>query len=473
MKSRFSVRRQLLKWLLVPLLILIAVDSTILYRISLHFLRKAFDHALYDTAYDVSQILTQNRLNNAQLELKPEVRSMLLSSQDDAMYYSVYDPQGRFLGGDKTLPYQAPQSWQRKVMFFVGGHVAGQDVRVVSMPAVIPGDQGDESVRIQVAETRNRRQHLASQILLGILVPQLLLLLVAVVLMWFGIGRGLRPLWDLHSALAQRSPRDLSPVQLKQVPEEVSMLVESINQLMQQVQRLLESQNRFIADAAHQLRTPLAGVMAQTELAQYETNPDALQKSLANIAMSTERLVHMVNQLLILARAEPEVMRAIQMHVLDLRALAQHVTGDLISLALPRNIDLGFESELTHAWVLGDATSLEEMLSNLVDNAIRYSDEGGRVTVSLTRDDQGFVLSVEDDGPGIPEDEREKVFERFHRVIGTEQPGSGLGLAIVLEIAQVHGATIQMQDATPEGGLRISLRFADRSAEAPVLVSAN
>jgi two-component system, OmpR family, sensor histidine kinase TctE len=188
--------------------------------------------------------------------------------------------------------------------------------------------------------------------------------------------------------------------------------------------------------------------------------------------MSTERLVHMVNQLLILARAEPEVMRAIQMHVLDLRALAQHVTGDLVSLALPRNIDLGFESELAHAWVLGDATSLEEMLSNLVDNAIRYSDDDGRVTVSLARDAQGFVLSVEDDGPGIPEDEREKVFERFHRVIGTEQPGSGLGLAIVLEIAQVHGATIQMEDATPEGGLRISLRFADRSAEAPVPLAA-
>ena len=246
------------------------------------------------------------------------------------------------------------------------------------------------------------------------------------------------------------------------------MLVESINQLMQQVQRLLESQNRFIADAAHQLRTPLAGVMAQTELAQYETNPDALQKSLGNIAISTERLVHMVNQLLILARAEPEVMQAIQMHVLDLRALAQHVTGDLISLALPRNIDLGFESELAHAWVLGDATSLEEMLSNLVDNAIRYSDEGGRVTVSLLRDGEHFVLSVEVDGPGIPEDEREKVFERFHRVIGTRQPGSGLGLAIVLEIAQVHDATIQMQDATPEGGLRISLRFADHGADAPV-----
>jgi two-component system sensor histidine kinase TctE len=472
MKSRFSVRRQLLKWLLVPLLILIAVDSTILYRISLHFLRKAFDHALYETAYDVSQILTQDRLNSAQLELKPEVRGMLLSSQQDVMYYSVYDQQGHFMGGDRVLPYLKPLKDQHKNMYYGAGRVAGQEVRVVSMPVAVPTAEGDVPVRIQVAETRNQRQHLASQILLGILIPQLLLLVVAVGLMWFGIGRGLRPLWDLHAALAQRTPRDLSPVQLTQVPEEVSMLVESINQLMQQVQRLLESQNRFIADAAHQLRTPLAGVMAQTELAQYETNPDALQKSLANIAMSTERLVHMVNQLLILARAEPEVMRAIQMHVLDLRALAQHVTGDLISLALPRNIDLGFESELSHAWVLGDATSLEEMLSNLVDNAIRYSDDDGRVTVSLARDAQGFVLSVEDDGPGIPEDEREKVFERFHRVIGTEQPGSGLGLAIVLEIAQVHGATIQMQDATPEGGLRISLHFADRSDEAPVPLAA-
>lgn len=453
MSKSFSIRRQLLKWLLVPMLVFILVDSTILHNIAIQFLRNAFDHALYDTAYDISQLISEREEDTAYLTLKPEERRMLLFDQIDEMYFSIINQAGQVIGGDADLHYVPPQPLQESGIYYFDSVINGKQVRVASIPATLNSPYGPLQTRIQVAETLNKREHLGNQILVGIIAPQLLLLVAAAVLMWLGIGRGVRPLWDLQAALMQRSPKDLRGVQLTNIPEEVRALVDSINQLMHQLQAVLESQNRFIADAAHQLRTPLAGIMAQTELAQHETNPETLQKSLQQIAFSAERLVHMVNQLLILARNQPEVMRGMEFHSINLKALARHVTSDMVAMALKGRIDLGFEAPDEDVVVEGDATSLEEMLYNLIDNAIRYTPPGGKVTVIVKPESTQTVLSVEDNGSGIPQQEQGKVFERFHRVTGTLQHGSGLGLAIVEEIATAHNAGIQLESAEGAGTL--------------------
>jgi two-component system sensor histidine kinase TctE len=260
--------------------------------------------------------------------------------------------------------------------------------------------------------------------------------------------------------MALRSPRDLSPVSLTRAPEEASALVDSINYLLNQLEKVLETQNRFIADAAHQLRTPLAGIMAQLEVAQRELDPKELQVSLAQMASSMERLSHLVNQLLALARNQPEAARTLAMMCIDLNQLAQQATIEMAPAALQKEIDIGFEGQEQPCYIEGNAQRLHEMLSNLIDNAIRYTQRKGKVTVSLKHVDGTLQLLVEDNGPGIPPDEQEKVFERFHRVLSGEYPnGSGLGLAIVREIAHIHNASVSLMSGAGDKGTRVQIIF--------------
>ena len=467
--ANHSLRKKLLLWLVVPLLILITIDSTFLYRIATHLQREAFDHTLYDAAINISELVIESRESQAgkqpykKFHLREEVRQAILSNTFDQMYYSIIDTDGRVIGGDayfKLLPLiKNPRMKNHDKPRYADGVINGQAVRMVSIYLAVNTQTGFSPVYVQVAETLNRRNLLAREILIGIVVPQLVLVLVAFGLLWMGIGRGLQPLWVLHDALARRSYRDFSPVVLTDTPAEVKVLVDSVNLLMQQLKNVLESQNRFIADAAHQLRTPLAGMQAQLELAQDENDPQELQKSLAKTGRSIERLSHLVNQLLMLARNQPEVMRTLEMHAVNLDQLAQEVTMDMVPTALLKSIDLGFDSQHQALWVNGDALRLKEMLYNLIDNAIRYSQQGAKVTVAVTSADNQVVLKVIDNGPGIPLDEREKVFERFHRVIGSQQEGSGLGLAIVMEIAQIHHAEVSLTESQKGKGVCISIQF--------------
>lgn len=471
--ANHSLRKQLLRWLLLPLLILIAIDSTLLYRIATHFQREAFDHSLYDAAVNISELVVESQGVNQenagpgdrQFHLRSEVRQAILSNQFDQMYYSIIDTQGRVVGGDPNLKF-LPFSHNRRTSDnnhdtarYAYSRVGNQLVRVVSIYVAVNTQSGFSPVYVQVAETLNRRNSLARDILIGIVVPQLVLVLVAVGLMWFGIGRGLQPLWVLHNALARRAYRDFSPVELPDTPAEVKVLVDSVNLLMQQLKNVLEAQNRFIADAAHELRTPLAGMQAQLELAQDENDPQELQKSLAKTASSIERLSHLVNQLLMLARNQPEVMRTLVMHPVNLAQLAQDVSMDMVPTALMKHTDLGFDGNGQDLYINGDAQRLKELLYNLIDNAIRYSPHGAKVTVSVAADDKRVVLKVIDNGPGIPEEERDKVFERFHRVIGSQQDGSGLGLSIVMEIAQIHVASVSLSETPGGQGISISVMF--------------
>jgi two-component system sensor histidine kinase TctE len=302
------------------------------------------------------------------------------------------------------------------------------------------------------------------------LLPEVLLIALIGALVWYGIERGLKPLKTLQTEIGSRSHRDLSPLPEQNAPGEVRALIHAMNDLLARLAFALSAQQRFIADAAHQLRTPLAGIKTQAELALRQQKIDDVQHTLLQLNTATGQTTHLVNQLLSLARAEPGAARPHSTQKLDLTTLARDTTTDWVPRALERNIDLGFDAtaDVTanstvdgHAPALIEADGLfiREMLGNLLDNAIRYTQDGGRVTVRVSTANERAVLEVEDNGPGIPAHEREHVFERFHRVLGTGAEGCGLGLAIVREIAQSHNADIRLTAGANGSGTLVTIAF--------------
>jgi len=274
--------------------------------------------------------------------------------------------------------------------------------------------------------------------------PQLLLILIAGIVVWVGVVRGLSPLERLQHAVASRSDRDRSPVAIENVPGEVSPLVQSINDLLARLDRVLTLQSRFVSDAAHQLKTPMAALKTQFEVALRETDQERMRQSLQQIYPRLERLSRLVSQLLSLARNEPEAVSAVTRTPLDLNALALDVATGWVPEALKKHVDLGFEDAGRPVMVLGDPVRLRELFDNLLDNAVRYSRDGGRITLRVTADPP--TVDVNDDGPSIPPAERQRVFERFHRLLGNAQDGSGLGLAIAQEIVRLHNGDITLRD---------------------------
>jgi two-component system, OmpR family, sensor histidine kinase TctE len=282
--------------------------------------------------------------------------------------------------------------------------------------------------------------------------------LMSCALVWIGVVRGLSPLASLQQAIASRSYRDRSPVTVSAVPGEVRPLMNAINQLLERLDNALTMQDRFIADAAHQLKTPVAALQAQLELTVSEADPQRVRDSLTKIASGLERLARIVSQLLALARNEPEAARTMPVVPVDLGALAFEATGDWVNEALRKRIDLGFEGDREGVIVQGDPVRLRELLENLLDNAVRYTPEGGRVTVRVAAEPSPSV-AISDDGPTIPAADRQHIFQRFYRVLGTGQPGSGLGLAIAQEIAHLHGAWITPSDDVDGTGNTFTLSF--------------
>jgi two-component system sensor histidine kinase TctE len=293
--------------------------------------------------------------------------------------------------------------------------------------------------------------------MLRMMLPQVVLILLAALAVWYAVGRGLAPLAALQREIANRSHRDLSALPEEETPKEVRPLIHAMNELLERLSLVLAAQQRFIADAAHQLRTPLAGLKTQTELALREAQSDDARNTLRQLHTATEQTTRLVNQLLSLARTEPGAGRAQVTDALDLARLARDTTTEWVPRAIERDIDLGFDSPPAGARVRGNSFLLKEMLNNLLDNAIRYTQRGGQVTVRVTPDTTLIALSVEDNGPGIPIAERGRVFERFHRVLGTGADGCGLGLAIVKEIAQSHGGAAALASGASGSGTLVTI----------------
>jgi two-component system sensor histidine kinase TctE len=308
-----------------------------------------------------------------------------------------------------------------------------------------------------------------------VILPQFIILPIALALVWFALSRGLMPLSDLQQRIRARRPDDLSPIEPGQVPEEISPLVRSLNDMLERLSQSIEIQKRFIADAAHQLKTPLAGMRMQAELALRQTDQDEIHRSLEQLSSSSEAATHLVNQLLTLARAEHQTPASKPFEALELSALARDVVHDWVQTSFARRIDLGFEASPQPVQLFGNPVMLRELLSNLIDNAMRYTPAHGSVTVRVRIDDEGelAILEVEDTGPGIPPSERHHVFERFYRILGSNVSGSGLGLAIVREIAQQHAAVVDIfanprshEQKLPGCLFRVSFRRAPRAGTA-------
>lgn len=414
------------------------------YDIAKRYVTVAYDRALLESALDIGR---QVRVLRGRIYVDlPEIAiQMLRTGHTGQIFYLVTGPDGEYVTGEPDIK-PAPPSQSGKAQFYDDTY-RGQAVRVGAIQLPVETEDVRGQVKVHVVENRNPRSELLRDLLLGVALPQTLGAICAFIVIWFAVTRAFEPLIQLRQEVERRSHRDLSPLPVAPVPSEVRPLIESMNALLQRLSEALNAQQRFIADAAHQLRTPLAGVRTQTELALRQSNEPDVRGTLTQLQTAAEHTTRLVNQLLTLARAEPAAEQAQTMETLDLTALARTVTTEWVLRALERGIDLGFEAAPGDGGgiaIKGNDFLLREMLGNLIDNAVRYTQRGGQVTVKLGRLTQEVELSVEDNGPGIPESEREAVLERFHRVLGTGVDGCGLGLAIVREIAQRHGGHIRM-----------------------------
>lgn len=447
------LRTQLLAWLLPPLLLLLTADSFVSYWIAASFSERAYDRSLVEIARETSLHLKAG--GTLELDMSEEARRVLFTDPTDRIHYELLGADGRKLAGADIPP---PATGARVAETFYDGQVAGEPVRIVEIRVPADTASGRPGGLIRVAETETKRRALAREILLSVVIPQLLLVLIAGVLVWQGVLRGLRPLRRLQRAVAARSHLDLRPLEATRVPGEVLPLVTAVNALLSRLEHALTLQSRFIADAAHQLKTPIAALRMQIEVALRESDPAQMRRSLQESEAGLERLARVASQLLSLARNEPEGAGSVQLAPLDLRAAALEAASAWVPAALDRGLDLGLEGGESPVPIFGDAARLRELLDNLIDNAVRYSRPGGRITVRVLAQPSPAV-EISDDGPGIPPEERARIFERFHRLLGAPAGGSGLGLAIAREIARIHGGEIGLREDADGVGTTFTVAF--------------
>ena len=420
------------------------------------FVTRAYDRALYDAALDLSRRL---RLRDGRLivDLPPAAADMLEIDDLDHVYYEVRASSGEFVAGRKGLPQPALTA-HRRPQYYYGAH-AEQTLRLVALRVSYDPDDEDALAQVIVGETTLKRSALAQDIISAVALTQLALIAMVSLAVYLGVGHGLLPLGRLRQQIESRSYRDLAPLGESETPREVRPVVHAINELMQRLQRAIASQQRFVADAAHQLRTPLAGLKTHAELALREDTITGMRERIVALTQATDRSARLAHQLLSLARAEPEASTTQALAPLDLNRIARETTAEWVPRALERDVDLGLSAAAAPVEVKGNAVLLHEALSNLIDNAIRYGRPSGHITVGVERTGDSALLTVEDDGPGIPAQDRERVFERFQRLADAGTDGCGLGLAIVREIAQMHDANAVVEAGSGGVGTRVSLRF--------------
>ena len=438
--------------MLPPIVALLGVGGLLAYFPSIDSATEAYDLALTDAGLALGDRIRKDQ-DRYTIDLPGAADQVLRTDKHDTIYYRVRAPDGSGLAGDPDLPPPPAGSTPADGVIAYDADYRGKRVRAVAVLVPCAG----AICTVQVAETTNKRQRLVRGILLWSLLPEVLIAAATLVIVWFGVKRGLEPLDRLSEDIKSRSPRDLSPIDPARAPDEARPLVGGLNQLLARVADANLNQRRFIENAAHQLRTPLAGLQAHTELAMRQPVPDACRAELEQVHQATVRTVRLANQLLSLARAEPGSASQDLQGVADLRALVDDAANEWVHRALGRGVDLGFELEPCN--VRGDAFLLREAAANLVYNAIEYTPAGGSVTVRTGMRAGEAILEVEDDGPGIPQAERERVLERFYRVASTGGDGSGLGLSIVREIALAHGAILRIAEGPAGKGARVTLGF--------------
>ncbi|RZI56508.1 MAG: sensor histidine kinase [Rubrivivax sp.] len=494
--ARFSLKRQLLLWLLLPQVVLWLAGAVFSYRLAGRYANEAVDATLLQATRSLARQVKPMG-NGLLIDFPRAAQDVLEADPSDKLLYTVSSPPGKFILGNRNLPSPPaqPASPPLGQAQFYDGEIEAEEARTGAKVRVAAlylqfgeNPKAQQTMLVQVARSSANRELLARRLLIDTMLPLSLLIVLMSMIVWAGVGAGLAPIARLRRLVEGRKPNDLRPIELDAAPQELRSLAQAINDLLEAVRHNVQGQRRFISDAAHQLRTPLAGLKSQSELALAEAPPGPLTMRLARVHESATRSAHLVNQLLALARTEPESLTRQTPVRFDLGRLAREVTAELVPRALQQNVDLGYDgpdcdpdcasaSQLEEPFteprapglvpeqverpveVTGIPLLLREALVNLVDNALRYAGRGARVTVQVhvqTHDGADRAeLVVTDNGPGIPEALREQVFERFFRATH-EGNGCGLGLAIVKEIVERHGGRIALSAAQPRG-LRVSM----------------
>lgn len=419
----------------------------------------------YDAHHEIDELFDAQLAQSAQVLLAQAGHELKDAREDDdaiaseiaaashkyerKIAFQISDEHGRLLLRSASAPVE-PLAAQENG--YAETTIAGKSWRVYTLK------DDENEILVQVGERHSVRNELAASVALRLLLPLAIALPVLAVLIWFAVGRGLSPLRRIGSEVAQRDPANLAPLEERAVPAEIAPLLHALNTLLGRLDRALESERRFTADAAHELRTPLAALKIQAQVARRAENAEQRGNALDKLILGVDRATHLIEQLLTLARLEPTGGNAVQKTRCDLVAIARQTLVDLAPTALDKEMELELSSP-DAAMIRGNADMLAILLRNLVDNAIRYSPRHGRVDVSLIVEQGRTRLEVADSGPGIPEQERQRVFDRFYRILGNEAAGSGLGLSIVKRIADFHAAKLTLADGRHGAGLRVSVEF--------------
>lgn len=428
-----SIRRQLLASLLPTLAFGGLIAAAGIYLSVQHEFNEVFD-------YELKQVALSFREDSLGMPIPPPI-----VEEDDDLVIQIWDRAGKLVYTSDQLPILPP----RAQAGYSSVDTADNRWRIFSIDS--------HGYTIQVAQPKGVRHALAAGAAGRTMIPIVLLIAVLGVVIWFIIGRGLRPLNKVASAVEQRSASAMQPLSNEDLPIEVRPLVVALNHLLGRLEGALQAHRTFIADAAHELRTPLAAVQLQIQIARRARTDTERAEAFAQLEEGVKRSIHLVQQLLTLAREEPELVERVTGPV-ELAQLARQAVADHASLAEAKDIDIGVEGEQP-VWITGNAEALRAMLGNLIDNAIRYIQRGGKIDVATHSQDNHAVLTVTDNGPGIAADLRERAFDRFWRGEGSREIGSGLGLAIVKNVVDHHGATVSLEPANHDSGLRVMVRF--------------
>jgi two-component system sensor histidine kinase TctE len=483
-REQRSLFGEILDWLLTPLIVVWPASLILTWIVAQGLAGGPFDRALEYNTQALTQ-LVRIQQGKAVFNLPAPAREILRADEDDLVFYQVLGLRGEYLSGERDLPLPPDDEIvQPGLIKLRDAEFRGQDVRIAWLytlpdPSLLAGNAADRKlILVQVAETREKRARLATEIIKGVMLPQFIVLPLAVFLVWLALARGIKPLHQLEERIRARRADDLSPIDTQAVPAEVAPLVHSVNLLFERERLALAAQRRFLADAAHQLKTPLAGLRMQADLAlrAHATEAD-LKQSLKQISRASVSATRTVNQLLALARAEGSG-QSLPKQRLDVAQLVQEVMRDALPRAMDRHFDLGYEGLDAGdplAQIMGFPALLMELVRNLIDNALNYvpstPERPGVITLRVLADRFGDVLllQVEDNGPGIPVSERELVLQPFYRRLGQEADGSGLGLAIVAEIAKRHSAPVEISEVSANAampGACFSFRFSRSGVEA-------
>lgn len=463
MKRNNSLRRRVGWWLLPPLVVLLSINAYLSYRAALEVVNRAYDRSLTASISAIGE-RTHSQNGEISVDIPYAAFEFFQSGAQERVFYRVTDPAGRAITGYPDLPVPAALPDDGRVVI-INAVYHGDAVRVAALRKRLydPALGAQDSVLIAFAETLDSRTALAREMFFDSLRRQLLLVGLGVVLLLLALSSAFRPLLALRDRVRERSEEDLTPVPQQDVPSEVRPLIDAINHHVDRISAMLQARKRFLADAAHQIRTPLAVLGTQAEYGLRQADPAEMRRTFAGLIHSIGSAQRLANQMLALSHAEAINGLILERDAVDVDALVRDVALELSPLAVRKGVDLGFETSGAAATVDGNASMLHEMVSNLIDNAIRYTPADGHVTAQVARDAEEIVIRVRDDGPGIAPAERERVFQRFYRILGQgDSEGSGLGLPIVREICSAHGGRLALRDGPQGKGLEVEVRLPAR-----------